>query len=121
MASKVNFSKWGFLVKLGVSEDQLLNALVRGDPINNCLLNNEHPTYGVLFELYYFANDNTDRLHRRPNRILKCLMDMLYPVSRADRFERRVKILCSHLQNMTMEEVQEFLQNTWIPRPTGTI
>ena len=51
-----------------------------------------------------------------PNHGLKCLLDMLYPhflVSRADRLERRVKMLCTQcvqIKTGNSEELEEFLQ-----------
>ena len=122
MAAKASsFSKWGSLENLGITEDQLLNVIVRGDPVDSYSLTTDPPTYGILIELYFFANEIAGSLHRRPNRILKCFMDVLYPqfsISRADRLERRVKT-CIHLESMTMEELNEFLQRKWIPQPTG--
>lgn len=122
-AKASSFSKWGCLSKCDITEDQRLNVIVGGDPIHNSCLPTD-PTYGIILELYYFANEVSCSLRRRSNRILKCLVDILFPnfsISRADRLERRVKILCAPLENMTMEELDENLRRKWIPQPTGTL
>lgn len=66
-AKASSFSKWGHLNKCGITEDQLLNVIVRGDPLHNSCLPTE-PTYGIILQLYYFANEVSCSLHRRPNR-----------------------------------------------------
>ena len=102
-----------------MTEEQLLNVIVRGE---KCSVSAEPPTYGIVLELYYFANETAGDLHRRPNRILKCFMDTLFPtfsISRADRLERKVKALCTPLKSMAMEELAEYLQRKWIPQSTG--
>ena len=120
MAAKANsFSKWGYLKQCGLTEGQLVNVIVRSE---ECCIPVEPPTYGIVLELYYFANEIAADLHRRPNRVLKCLMDTLFPtfsISRADRFQRRVKALCTPLESMAMEELAEYLQRKWIPQSTG--
>ncbi len=112
------FGKWGFLEKLGITEEQFMTVIVRGE-INQMT---DPPTYGTVIELYYFASEVAGSLRQRPNRVLKCLMDLLFPqfsVSRADRLERRVRRLCNCLERMTEEELAEYLQRLWIPQPTG--
>lgn len=120
MAAKASsFSKWGYLKTCGITEEQLLNVIVRGD---KCSIPADPPTYGIVLELYYFANEIATNLQRRPNRILKCLMDTLFPhfsISRADRLERKMKALCTPLKCMAKEELAEYLQRKWIPQPTG--
>ena len=114
------FSKWGLLKEIGLTEDQLLRFLVRGEAID--CLTSDTPTYGTVIELYYFAREFASSLCRKSNRILKCLMDELFPkfsISRADRLERRVKTICGHLDTMSKEELEEYLQEHWIPQPTG--
>lgn len=57
----------GGTYKCGITEDQLLNVIVRGDPLHNSCLPTE-PMYGIILQLYYFANEVSCSLHRRPNR-----------------------------------------------------
>ena len=119
MATKENtFSKWGCQEKLNITENLLMNVIINGDSVETHCLPTEPPTYGIVLELYYFANEIACSLHRKPNRILKCLMDALYPefsISRADRLEKKVKILCSCLENNSSID----LNKKWIPQPTG--
>ena len=117
-------SRWGILNEIGITEDDLLNILVRGDCSAVNKLHGDIPTYGLVIELFYFADEVAESLHRRPNRILKCLLDTLYPqfsISRADRLERRVRTLCAPLERMAKEEMDEYLRNKWMPQPTGKL
>ena len=124
MAAKRSY-QWRSLKEIGLSEDHLLSVLIRGEVPDQYRLQHsdpEAPTYGTVIELYHFANEFASSLHRRPNRILKSLVDTLFPnfsISRADRLERRVKRLCTNLASMTKEELDEYLDRRWIPQPTG--
>ena len=114
MAAKRSY-QWRSLKEIGLSEDHLLSVLIRGEVPDQYRLQHsdpEAPTYGTVIELYHFANEFASSLHRRPNRILKSLVDTLFPnfsISRADRLERRVKRLCTNLASMTKEELDEYL------------
>ena len=122
MAAKESY-QWRSLKEIGLFEDHLLSVLIRGEVPDHLQDSDpEAPTYGTVIELYHFANEFASSLHRRPNRILKSLMDTLFPnfsISRADRLERRVKSLCTNLESMTKEELDEYLDRRWIPQPTG--
>ena len=123
MAAKESY-QWRSLKEMGLSEGHLLSVIIRGEVPDHLQDSDlEAPTYGTVIELYHFANEFASSLHRRPNRILKSLMDTLFPnfsISRADRLERRVKSLCTNLESMTKEELDEYLDRRWIPQPTGT-
>ena len=80
-------SKWGLLEAAGITEDLLLKIVTTSEAEHPQSWANITPTYGILVELYFFANDVASGLHQRPNRILKSLVDALFPqcsVSRAD-------------------------------------
>ena len=83
----------------------------------------DSPSYGVLFELLYFSRSNAKLLKFKPNKILKCLVDTLFPlcsVSRGDRLERRIETLFQPLFKLsTQEEQVEYLQRKWKPQATG--
>ena len=81
-------------------------------------------TYGILIELYHFGCDNSSALKLKVNRLLKVLVDTLFPlcsVTRADRLERRIKGLCLPLESMSKEAQALYLQKQWIPQPTGVL
>ena len=92
MAAKESY-QWRSLKEMGLSEGHLLSVIIRGEVPDHLQDSDlEAPTYGTVIELYHFANEFASSLHRRPNRILKSLMDTLFPnfsISRADRLERR--------------------------------
>ena len=128
--SDILYSKWGMLEAVGITEHVLLCILANSgsnhdqtDDILKCKKNvPEVPTYGLLIELYYFARDVSLVLKRKVNRLLKVLVDTLFPlcsVSRADRLERRIRSLLSCLDSMSKEEQVLHLQKQWIPQPTG--
>ena len=81
------------------------------------------PTYGILIGLFYFAANIASQVHRKPNRVLKQLVDTLFPqytITRADRLERKIKSLCLPLDSMVeLGTTREYLQTHWIPQPTG--
>ena len=53
MAAKASsLSKWESLENIGITEDLLLNVIVRGDPVNSCSLTTDHLTSGILIELH---------------------------------------------------------------------
>ena len=83
----------------------------------------DSPSYGVLFELLDFSRSNAKLLKSKPNRILKCLVDTLFPlcsVSRADRLEKRIETLMQPVIKLSTEEEQvEYLQQKWKPQATG--
>ena len=60
-------SRWGILNEIGITEDDLLNILVRGDCSAVNKLHGDIPTYGLVIELFYFADEVAESLHRRPN------------------------------------------------------
>lgn len=123
MASKPSdFSRWGSLTQLGLTEDDLLNIIVRREGGYTPPSYHDPPTYGTIFELHYYSNYIAGNVRRKPNRVLKCLLDTLFPsfsVSRADRLERRVILLNSKVESMSKEELDEYLQQKWIPQATG--
>ena len=126
MASKPSsFSKWGLLEAAGISESTLFTILANGSEA--ALVCNELktlPTRGILIELYQFAHATASTLQRRPNRVLKLLLETLFPqckVSRADRLERRVKHFHNQLDSMEVEEQDDYLQTEWIPQATGKL
>ena len=93
MASKwSSFSKWGLLEAAGITEDLLLANSTKAS--NVCYELTTGPTHGILIELYHFASITASTLQQRPNRVLKLLVETLFPqckVSWADRLERRIK------------------------------
>ena len=96
VASKLSsFSKWGLLEAAAISEDLLLTILANGAKASDvCYKLTTGPTQGILIELYHFASITANTLQQRPNRVLKLLVETLFPqrkVSRADRLERRIK------------------------------
>ena len=48
-------SRWGILNEIGITEDDLLNILVRGDTSAVNKLHGDIPTYGLVIELLIFS------------------------------------------------------------------
>ena len=113
------------LDELGLSESALKNIAT----VTSCQslppsLSNA-PSHGVLLGLLVFAKTFAKVLKCKPNRILKCLVDTLFPtcsVARADRLLRKVQNLSKFYDTLsTPEEKMDYLQQTWKPCPTGTL
>ena len=124
MASKQSyFSKWGLLEAAGISEDVLLTILANGTEASElCNKLGAIPTRGILIELRLFANAMASTLQRRPNRVLKLLVETLFPqckISRADRLERRIKHFHDQLDSLAFEDQEDHLYMEWIPQATG--
>ena len=124
MASKPSsFSKWGLLEAAGITEDLLLTILANSTKTSDvCYELTTRPTHGILIELYHFASITASTLQRRPNRVLKLLVETLFPqckVSRADRLERRIKCFDHQLDSIASEEQDNYLQKEWTPQATG--
>ena len=123
MASKPRtYSQWGFLKAAGISESTLFTILANSSEAASAVCKETLPTRGILIELFHFAHDTATTLKRRPNRILKLLVEMLFPqckVSRADRLERKIKHFYSQLDSVACEDWNDFLQKEWIPQATG--
>ena len=89
-------SKWGILEAIGITEYLLLDIFANdeSEDVLKCAENvPDIPTYGLLIELYHFACDNSSILKLKVNRLLKVLVDTLFPrctVSQADHLKRRV-------------------------------
>lgn len=116
------YSKWGMLDSVGLTEDMLLSILLNNSVVGLNVPDIEAPTYGVLMELYQYTSDVSDKLERKQNRLLKLLVDTLFPmcsIGRADRLERKIASFCSLYQQMPIEERVLFLQTQWRPQPTG--
>ena len=120
------FSKWGMLKSLGITEDMLLSITMSGhiaaDHVDCSLPDIEAPSYGALMELYYFTQGIHKLLNRNQNRLLKLLVDNLFPaisISRSDRQERKLKGMCDSYCSMPAEEQVLHLQKCWRPQPTG--
>ena len=147
-----SFSKWGLLEAAGITEDLLLTILANSTKTSDvCYELITRPTHGILIELYHFASlvhrlpdlfqctrVEKDRgawgrgyhfasitastLQQRPNRVLKLLVETLFPqckVSRADRLERRIKCFDHQLDSIASEEQDDYLQKEWTPQATG--
>lgn len=127
MKKKTLYSKWGMLEAVGITEHLLLGIFANdeSEDVLKCTENiPDVPTYGILIELYHFASDNSSALKLKVNRLLKVLVDTLFPlcsVTRADRLERRIKGLCLPLDSMSEEAQALYLQKQWIPQPTGVL
>ena len=124
MASKPSsFSKWGLLKAAGITEDLLLTILANSTKASDvCYELATGPTHGILIELYHFASITASTLQRRPNQVLKLLVETLFPqckVSRADRLERRIKCFDRQLDSIASEEQDDYLQKEWTPQATG--
>ena len=124
----VSFSKWGLLETAGLNEGILLSILANGgnEASEECQYPQVTtvPTCGILIELYHFASTIACTLRRRPNRVLKLLVETLFPlckVSRADRLERRIKQFCNQLDSIENEEQDDYLQMEWTPQATGIV
>jgi hypothetical protein len=119
-----SFSKWGLLEAAGITEYLLLTILASSTKASDvCHELTTGPTRGILIELYHFASITASTLQRRPNRVLKLLVETLFPqckVSWADRLERRIKFFDRQLDSITLEEQNDYLQKEWIPQATGT-
>ena len=113
-----SYSQWGLLEAAGISESTLFAILANSNEAASAVCK---PTRGILIELLHFAHDTATTLQRRPNRILKLLVET-FPqckVSRADRLERRIKHYHSQLDSVACEDQNDFLQKEWIPQATG--
>lgn len=127
MKKAIPYSKWGMLEAVGITEHLLLGIFTNDESENvlKCTGNvPDVPTYGLLIELYHFACDNSSVLKLKVNRLLKVLVDTLFPlcsVSRADRLERRIKGLYFPLESMSKEAQALYLQKHWMPQPTGVL
>ena len=126
MASKSStssFSKWGLLEAAGITKDLLLTILANSTKASDvCYELTTGPTRGILIELYHFASITASILQRRPNRVLKLLVETLFPkckVSRADRLERRIKCFDQQLDSIASEELDDYLHKEWTPQATG--
>ena len=123
MASKPSsFSKWGLLEASGITEDLLLTILANSTKASDvCYELTTGPTHGILIELYHFASITASTLQRRPNQVLKLLVETLFPqckVSRADRLEKRIKCFDRQLDSIASEEQDDYLQKEWTPQAT---
>ena len=112
--------------KLGVTEGMLMDIAAKGTTTTvhtSCHISHHvAPTYSVLIELYLFAKSIAESVNRRPYRVLKLLVDSLFPqcsISRADRLERLVQNLRYQLKTLKAEQVPEYLQKQWRPQATG--
>ena len=126
MASKPSsFSKWGLLKDAGITEHLLLTILTNSTEASDvCYKLTTGPTRGILIELYHFASITASTLQLRPNRVLKLLVETLFPqckVSRADRLERRIKYFDHQLDSIAFEEQGDYLQKEWTPQVTGIL
>ena len=120
-----SFSKWGLLEAAGITEDLLLTILANSTKASDvCYKLTTGPTHGILIELYHFACITSSTLQRRPNRVLKLLVETLFPqckVSRADRLERRIKCFDRQLDSIASEEQDDYLHKEWTPQATGIL
>ena len=120
---------WGILEEAGITE-QFLSDMFTNDESNQLICRESFlnipdvPTYGILIELYKFACEHAADFKLEVNRILKVLIDTMFPVcsvSQADRLERRIKGFCVPLDSMTQDEQVVYLQTQWTPQPTGVL
>ena len=126
MASKPSScGKRGLLEAAGITEDLLLTILANSTEASDmCYKLATGPTRGILIELYHFAMITASTLQRKPNRVLKLLVETLFPqckVSRADRLERRIKYFDHQLNSIAFEEQSDYLQKEWTPQATGKL
>ena len=115
-------TKMEWLIKAGITEAMLLEIVANGSTTLPKCIPLTAPTYGILIELYHFSHTVADTLKRRPNRVLKLLVDFLFPfcaVSRADRLERRVQNMHRSLESLSKEQIPDFLCTQWMPKATG--
>ncbi len=110
------YSKWGMLDSVGLTEDMLLSILLNNSVVGLNVPDIEAPTYGVLMELYQYTSDVSDKLERKQNRLLKLLVDTLFPmcsIGRADRGKlHHFVVYINRCQRVL------FLQTQWRPQPT---
>ena len=110
------------LHRAGITENMLQEIIANGATTSP--ISNDAPTYGILIELYHFSHSVAKALKCRPNRVLKLLVDSLFPhcvVSRADRLERRIQAIYLSVERLSKDEIPEYLCRQWMPQPTGII
>ena len=104
------------LHRAGITKDMLKEIITNGAITS--ILSDDAPTYGILIELYHFSHSVAKTLKYRPNRVLKLLVDSLFPrcvVSRADKLERRVQAICLSVEKLSKDEIPEYLCRQWMP------
>jgi hypothetical protein len=109
---------------LGIKPEDLM-LMITGRHDDNVIsasgCSSEWPTFRTLSEILEFANKNSSILKLRRNRILKLLLDKLFPhctISRADRLERRILELFDDIpkdENLQMK----YLEQQWKPQATS--
>ena len=122
MSTESDYSKWGMLEALGITEDMLRSIIVNNSVEYVPAIDCDAPTYGVIMVLYHFTQSVFKEFKRKQNRLLKLLVDTLFPmftISRADRLERKIRALCLSYESMVTEERKTYLQTQWRPQPTG--
>ena len=119
-----NMSTFFYMSSIGITEG-LLKSLLLGSQIEMPVLP-DSPSYGMLLELMDFAEKSAKStcMRSRPNKVLKYLVDILFPscsVTRADKLEKRVRALMLPLDSLSEDERKDYLQKRWKPQPTGMI
>lgn len=88
------------------------------------------PSYSMLLELLEFAENIASSVQSRSRatrartcrKVLKLLVDLLFPlcsISRADKLEKRIRSLLLPLHSLSENDKEAFLQKIWKPQPTG--
>ena len=106
------------LTKAGLTQAFLLELLENPESTNCKDEKSSLPTYGILIGLLHFADSHSAKLKINSKILLKQLMDKLYPnctINRADRLYRRIKGF------QEMDKIEDILEVTWRPQPSGTI
>ena len=119
-----NMSTFFYMSSIGITEG-LLESLLLGSQIEMPVLP-DSPSYGMLLELMDFAEKSAKStcMRSRPNKVLKYLVDILFPscsVTRADKLEKRVRALMLPLDSLSEDERKDYLRKRWKPQPTGMI
>ncbi len=104
-----------------LTDSILLQILSNDFAAEDCFDFTSTPSYGILIGLHYYSIKACRSLHyKKPNRVLKKLVDYLFPlctISRADRLERKINSLL--LKAQTVENLNEYLRTEWKPQATG--